>query len=696
MQYYSNKTYDGRSLLGFIIDVIRRGSEHRVYTIWLTNILLFTLLASFSLGQEAPLDLTELSLEDLMNIEVTSVSKKAEKLSRAAAAIYVITGEDIHRSGVTSIPEALRMVPGVQVAHIDANIWAITSRGFNDRYSNKLLVLIDGRTIYSPLYSGVFWDTQDIMLDNIERIEVIRGPGATLWGANAVNGVINIITKNSKNSQGIFVNAGFGSEEQGFGSIRYGGKLGKEACYRVYTKYFNRDNFVDSAGNEAADMWDVLSAGFRIDWNTSGSNKLTLQGDVYDGNIGKTGVTTTLLVPPYTQVSDAESQIYGGNVLARWNKTLSVNSDMMLQFYYDRTTRIGTVGEQTINTLDFDFNYHFLLSRRQEIVWGLGYRAIMDNLQSSFTMSFGQDSRSDHKVSAFIQDEIILVKKQFRLILGSKFENNNYTGWEIQPNARLVWNPNDRQTIWTAVSRAVRTPSRLEMDFRANFLAFPGPGGLTLLSLFGNRDVKSEELLAYELGYRIRPMDQLFFDMTTFYNDYDNLITWEAGQPFPENDPAPPHLVIPLRLDNKMSGKTYGLEITSNSKIMDFWQVNTGFTWLKIDLIPDASSNDTISEATEGNSPQYQLNFCSYMDLPHNFRFNAGAYFVDDLTNLGIDSYIRLDTKLCWHPIPAFEISVTAQNLLDDIHPEFNLKTKKGLLTTQVQRSVYGQATWRF
>jgi iron complex outermembrane receptor protein len=405
-------------------------------------------------------DLTELSIEDLMKIEITSVSKKAQKISDAAAAIFVITQEDIRRSGVTSIPEALRMAPGVEVARIDANKWAISARGFNSRFANKLLVLMDGRSVYSPLFSGVWWDVQDTMMEDIDRIEVIRGPGATLWGANAVNGVINIITKKAGDTLGGLVTAGGGTEEKGFGALRYGLKPAEDSDFRAYAKYFNRDRSVTSTGADAGDEWDAFRAGFRLDHETSARNNFTLQGDYYTGNAGTTYDVASITLP-YLNTFQKKSESAGGNIIGRWNHTFENDSEFSLQAYYDRSDRKDLFAAGVVDTADVDLQYRFKWFGGQEFVLGTGYRFTRDNIANDNELRTADPaSRSESLLSAFIQDDITLIDNRLHWVIGSKFEHNGYTGFEVQPNTRLIWTPSTTQSVWGAISRSVRTPSR--------------------------------------------------------------------------------------------------------------------------------------------------------------------------------------------------------------------------------------------
>ncbi len=639
-------------------------------------------------------DLTELSLEELMEVEVTSVSRKKQMLSEAAAAVYVISQEDIRRSGATSIPEVLRLVPGLQVARINSNKWAVTSRGFNGLFANKLLVLIDGRSVYTPLFAGVRWDAQDTLLEDVERIEVIRGPGGTLWGANAVNGVINIITKSAKRTQGALVSGGGGDQERGFGAVRYGGALGRGAYMRLYARYFDRDDFEDALGGDAGDRWKMYRGGFRMDWDVSGRDALTLQGDVYDGEAGQS-ISLPSLSPPSVVAVEEDFDTSGGNVLTRWGWTFSDSSDLALQLYYDHTRRTDLNLVERRDTYDVDFQHRFPLPGGQEVVWGLGYRYTRDRTEGTFAVSFDPGRRSDELWSAFVQDEMHFLDDRLRIILGSKFEENDYAGFEAQPNARVLWKPARDHTLWAAVSRAVRTPSRSDTDIRINFDIFAVPGAPpTLLSIFGS-DIESEDLLAYEIGYRGEPSERLSVDMAAFFNIYKHLVTREPGVPFVETDPPPAHMVQPFTFDNKMDGETFGAEAALKLRVTEAWRLIAGYSWLKMDLSLDGSSGDTVSLSAEGSSPRHQFNVRSHLDLPRKVEFDAALYYVDDLPAQGVPDYTRVDARLGWRPTDGLELSLALQNIFDKRHPEF-VSVVSGLSSCEAPRSVYGKITWEF
>src|SRR6267378_752343 len=411
--------------------------------------------------------LKRLTLDQLMNIEVVSVAGRPERLSETASAIQVITQDDIRASGATSLPEALRLASNLQVAQLDSRQWAISARGFNSTTANKLLVLIDGRTVYTPLFSGVFWDEQEVSLTDIDRIEVISGPGATLWGANAVNGVINVITKDAKDTPGVALSGGGGTELRGFGTARYGGQVGSAARYRIYATRFARDPSALPSGQDAVDDWHLGQGGFRADWDASTITHVTLQGDLYDGRIG--------------QPSAGDITVSGGNVMAKWSRTISETSGLTAQLYYDRTNRDipGTFGED-LDTYDVDLQHQTRLGARHDLVWGLGYRLINDRITNTPALAFLPAHVARQWFTGFVQDEIALVPDRLHLALGTKIEHNDYTGFEIQPSGRVNWTLSPAATLWAAVSRAVRTPSRVDRELYAPgqppyFLA-GGPG----------------------------------------------------------------------------------------------------------------------------------------------------------------------------------------------------------------------------
>lgn len=492
------------------------------------NIFLNTVMLSFLVSVLAPApsqgsDIELLSLDELLDLEVVSVAKVPEKVTDTPAAIYIITEEDLRRSGVQSIPEALRMVPGLHVYQIDANKWAVSARGFASRFANKMLVMIDGRTVYSTLFSGVFWDAQDVMLEDIDRIEVIRGSGGTLWGANAVNGVINIISKDSADTQGALVSLQAETTASGEVSARYGGWLNDRTSYRFYGKYFNRGSFDTPSGEDAADDWHAARGGFRMDVNVSASNKLTLQSDLYGGKSGES-VRYLTPFPPYENEVTTDAPESGGNVLGRWTRTFSKDSEMIFQAYYDHTQRDEFFVDETVDTADLDFQHRLNMTDGLEILWGLGYRYTRGDTEGKETIpdvySYSMDPqvREDNLFSSFLQGRLPIAGEKGEITLGTKLEHNDYTGFEWQPSARIMWSLSDDHSLWGAVSRSVRTPSRLEHDADINtgaYLLYPEQGGLlTFVRILGNEETESETVYSYESGYRGRLSDNFFFDLS--------------------------------------------------------------------------------------------------------------------------------------------------------------------------------------
>lgn len=641
-------------------------------------------------------DLTELSLEDLMNTKVTSVSKKEQSLSKAAAAIFVITQEDIRRSGATNIPDLLRMVPGLDVAQINANAWAISARGFNHQFSDKLLVLIDGRTVYTPLFAGVDWDTQDVPLEDIERIEVIRGPGATVWGANAVNGVINIITKSAAETQGGLLVAGGGTENSALGLAQYGGKIGGAVSYRVFTKYLDQNHLPDLNGQNGGDGWHLSHAGFRTDASLSGKDSVTVQGDLYGGNEGAEFGHIVSIAPPVNENVDGNALLNGGNVLSRWNHIFSSRSDTSLQFYFDRYERDGPESREDRDTFDLDFQHHLVLGSRHDLIWGADYRRSTDHTQGTIDQAWLPTDRALQLFSTFVQDEITLKPDRVFLTVGSKLENNYFSGFDTAPSARVAWTPNKKNTFWAAVSRADRSPARRNEDADINIAVFPGPGGVpTELRLLGNPEEKSEHVVAYEAGYRAQPAGPFSIDVATFFNDYTDLATTEAGSPFLVVNP-PSHLVLPLVWGNKMHGTTEGVEVSANWKVNDRWTVSPGYALLRMHLHTDPTSQDTTTlPDTEGSSPRHQAQLRSHLNLPGHFVWDANAYFVERLPAQQVPSYTRIDTQLSRQLGERWEFSLVGQNLLRDQHLESN-DVLTSLNPTQAKRSAYAKIVWRF
>ena len=647
----------------------------------------------------APVDqLATMDLEDLMNLEITSVSRRRQRVSTAPAAVSVITDEDIRRSGMTTIPELLRLAPGVQVARVDANKWAVSSRGFNDVFANKLLVLFDGRTLYSPAFSGVYWDTVDYVLPDLDRVEVIRGPGATLWGANAVNGVINITSRSARDTQGWLVQ-GIGGDEQQHAALRYGGRLDDRTWYRAYGKFRNVDDAVFADGSTAHDGWESMQGGFRIDRVASHADTLTLQGDLYASRQGMSYAVPSPAPPTFTRTGDDVNNQGGGNLLARWTHVASPTSELTLQLYLDNLRRQDFFGDYAVTTYDAEFQHRFALTAgpRQEVVWGAGLRFQSDRFDPRNGFTIEPEERDTFLASAFVQDDLEVIRDRLHLVLGSKFEANGYTGFEVQPSARVIYTPTDRHTLWASVSRAVRTPNRADEGARLALFHGIDPGsGLPLeVDVVGNPRLDSEELIAWELGYRTHLTRSLTLDAALYFNDYDDLLHLQTGAPTVIPPPPTPRILVDGRWVNRRTAEAYGVELAFNWNVTDALRLAGSYTFLNLELHSPAGAPSPIPEsAGEDNVPRNQFQIRSYLDITRDLELNAAAYYVESLAAPDVPGYVRVDVGLTWRPTSSVELSVVGQNLLDDRHPEFGGQFE--FVSTEVERAIYGQLVLRF
>lgn len=644
-------------------------------------------------------NLKTLSLAQLGNVNVTSVSKEPVAMQRTPAAIYVLTQDDIRRSGATSIPELLRTVPGVEVARIDSDHWSIGIRGFGSEFSKSVLVLIDGRSVYSPLFSGVYWNVQNVMLEDVQRIEVIRGPGGTIWGANAVNGVINIITKNSAETRGLLVSSGAGNVDQGTGAFRYGAGNGNGTNFRIYGMAFGRDAEIHP-DHRPFDTWQMGQGGFRIDRDQGGRDRFTLQGDTYKGYDGER-VTMALYSPPSTVRIDDPHDVSGANVLGRWRRQIDSESDMQLQGYYDRTSRLSPQLDDVRNTIDLDFMYHRSLGTRNDLLMGAGARWSADNIGQKFaTLDFTPQQETDSIYSGFLQDQIAITPGRLALTIGSKFEHNNRSGFEVQPSARALWTPARRQTFWAAVTRAVRTPSRLDQDLQLTDLLLPSPP--FYLRVAGSTSFKSEEMLGTGAGYRTLVPGNLYLDTAFFYNNYDDLYGYGPATTLVETSPAPTHVVLQLPLANATKGDTAGFEIAPDWKPFDWWELKGSYSYLHLHVRDKTGAagtyNSLVTNSDNGSSPHHQIEAQSRFDFPQKIEVDMTYRFVSALpaqtsTPAGptVNAYSTGDFRLGWQPHDRIGISFVGQNLFQPQHAEFG--GDDGPLVG-IRRSYYGKITW--
>lgn len=665
-----------------------------LYAVAFSLILTATAAAAVPDASEAENPLKHLSLSELGNIEVTTASKEPERVMNTSAAIYVITQEDIERSGATDIPEALRLAPGVEVARVDGHTWSVGIRGFGSNLTRNVLVLIDGRTVYSTLLAGTYWEVQNVMLEDVDRIEVIRGPGGTIWGPNAVNGVINIITKRTRDTHGALASAEAGSHKSGLVDVRYGGGNSKNFDYRVYAMGFDRGPEYHPDGINF-DAWRAAQAGFRSDWAKSTRDNFTFQGDIYDEGAG-TGVTVANYTQPYTQNVYGTERLSGGNVLGRWQRVFAEGTDFELQAFYDRTNRHQPNFVDLRDTYDIDFLDRFRLPGREQISWGLGARFSRgDNPVVVPGLTFLPDPRTDRLLTAFLQDEIALIDKRLTLTVGTKFLETNFTGLQLQPTGRLLWTPSDKQSFWAAFTHAVRTPSDAEENF--SLLGFTGSfaAGLPVFARFNpNPNFRSEELNGYEAGYRLLLRKSLYLDLAAFYNHYSDLFSEDVtGAPFLETDPGPPHILIPADFGNGLLGTTKGIEFAPEWRPLPFWRLRASYSYLQMDIKKSPGSLDVgTASFVEGSSPKHQVSVLSGTDFAKVLSFDLTYRYVSDLPAFPVPAYSTADARFDWQVSRQFKLSAVGRNLLQPHHPEFGGVDPGPLVG--IKRGAYGQITW--
>jgi len=633
--------------------------------------------------------LKTMHFDDLLKVEVTSVSKRSQRLFESPAAVFSISGEDIQRSGARSIADALRLSPGMSVAQQNGADWAVTARGFNDVIADKLLVLMDGRTLYSPATDGVSWNTVDYLFEDIERVEVVRGPGGTLWGANAVNGVINILSKDARDTVGSYVDAGGGSYEHAFGGARYGTQFSENGYGRAYLKYTLRDELPGGG-----DSGEKVQGGFRTDWHLP-TTHLTLQGDVYSQR-QYTRLSIPQYTPPYLPLSEHLYLYSGANLLARAEHEFNENSVLEVQGYYDHT-ELDQFNRLSLQHIwDVEVQHTLKLPPWHTIVYGSGYRYTPDYLATNPYVTYAPAVRHNQVFNAFVQDELELVPDHLRLTLGTKVEHNDYTSWDWSPSARLAWLPTERQTAWVAASRSVQVPTRGYSDLTIPALAIE-PTMVNGLPLFsrgqGRPGLEAQELISYEVGYRVRPTDAVTFDLAGYYNVYDNLITAEFGNVFLETTPVP-HLVLPIHAVNGGKGETHGVELSAHWQATEWWRWSLAYSYQEFKI---EGFNHSF---TEGRDPQNQASLRWSFDIPigqpNEWRLDLWGRYVDRLPAFPLDAYWDLDVRLAWRPSRHVELAIVGQNLVDSRRYEFSSAAVAANPVSPIPRSVYGELSIRF
>jgi iron complex outermembrane recepter protein len=648
-------------------------------------------------------------LEDLGNIEVTSVNKKVQRLFRTPAAVYVVTREDIRRSGATSIPEALRMVPGLHVARVDGHLWAISARGFNGQYSNKMLVLMDGRILYSPLFAGVIWDVEDTLLEDIDRIEVIRGPGAMMWGSNAVNGVINIISRATGATQGNLVTAEAGTGGRAITGYRHGGRLGRQLTYRVFGKYshgasyhegetgffhnYGRlfgDNAFEPLGPLEQAGSDTVRGGFRVDWERSDQDAVTVLGDLYSSRFTRATRLPTLTAP-FARLDVSPETPDGGSLVGEWIHRPGARSETTLRAAHSSMSRENGITSFRVRTTDVDFE-HRLRFERHELYWRAGYREARDSVTDSPYLRFRPSERTDRTYSVTVRDDLALIGDRLTLSAGARVEHNAYTGAEVQPSARLLFTPNSRDTFWAAVSRARRVPTRMDSDVWSNVVATSLFGSVpVILRQLGDPGAKPEGLDMVEAGYRVQRSGRWAIDLAAFHSRYSNLGALAIAGVETEADPVF-HYVVPLTRTNQQTARGYGGEVFGQWNVTRRWTLKPGYSLLN--LKASAPSLPSPHEAASGTDPQHQFQLRSMLDLARNLQLDTNVYQVGALPGYGIDGYTRLDVRVGWRPQRSVELSVSGQNLLEGRHLEYLADGQ--YLATEARRGVVVRGTWSF
>ena len=642
-------------------------------------------------------DLSTLDLEELARVRVTSAARRPETLGNSSAAITLISGEDIRRSGAANLPEALRLLPGLAVFQGGTRDWAVSARGFHQQSSNKMLVLIDGRVVYSPIFAGVFWEVQRVPLEDVDRIELIRGPGAALWGANAVNGVINVVTRPAGETPGGLAALTGGSNDQAQVDLRYGGSVGERGAGRIYALGSTEGGSDRPTGASSLDDWQFGQAGFRADFD-GGNNLFTVQGDGYVGGGGQQLVLPSP-APPFVSLAGEDLEVHGGNLLGRWTRRISPRSEFALQAYADYAVRTqpSQFGHLGVTTVDFDFQHHFGLGPRQDIVWGLGYRLISDEASGAFPVAFDPPSRHVNLVTGFLQDEVAVIRDRLAVNLGAKFEHNSYTGFELQPTARLLWTPSLTSSVWAAVSRAVRTPSRIDSDLRLVAQVVDAPP-VTRIEALGSDTLEAEVLIAYEAGYRVVPDERLSLDVSAFYHDYNRLRSLAPGPPAPDGSVV----VVPFIVGNQAHARSYGGTASATVRASPHWRLRASYTYLNMTAgLDDGVLSGTIADVNPGLNPSHQLGAWNSFEFPGNLELDVIGRYVSELEGTEaagdeVDEYVQADARLGLALTRGIRLELIGRNLLSVRRVEFFQSATNPGRGGAIARQLRARLTWTF
>lgn len=660
----------------------------------LAIVFLLGLLPPLARADGAISDTLDLSLEELMNVVVTSVSKKQQTLGETAAAVYVIGAEDIRRSGATNIPEALRLAPGVQVSAIGQNKFAVSIRGFAERFANKLLVLVDGRSVYEPLFSGVFWEALDVPLENIARIEVIRGPGASIWGANAVNGVVNIITKSPFDDDGGRVALAAGTELNAYGYARRRFNPDPDTAIVVYANLRDYDAGRRVGDGEGVDDWRTGSAGFKLE-RLLDSGRLRVQGGVSRTRVGDE--LTVISAPPTNTLLTDTHTVSSQHILGRWEGRTEQDREESIQAYLENLSFQHTVLHQHRSTADLEYQQRLKLGDQHDVIWGLGYRFTSDHIDNSPMVAVSQQDKRTSLYSVYAQDEVTLVPQRWRVTLGARLEHNDYTGYVFQPNVRLLWTPNARNSVWLSLARAARTPSRVEggvsIYVQANPAGVPPFVPPSIVQAL-TPELENERLDALDLGWRHQLASRASLDVAAFYYQYDNLRSAAMGSTSFVPAPFPGYVLVQSNSNNADSADVYGLEATLDWRPTENWrlQASDALLWMRSHTGAIAGQ---LPSTADGESPKNQVSLHSSLDLSHGLSWDAWLRYVSRINSFNIPAFTTLDLRLAWHGRKDLEISLVGQNLLDSAHQEFGSQFIQST-PSEVERGAYLKVDWKF
>lgn len=645
-------------------------------------------------AQQSPSDLSMLSLEALMRIPVTAASRSEESLFRSPTAIAVITRDDIRRSGINTLPELLRLVPGVSVARIDATKWAISARGFNTNFTNKMLVLFNGRSAYNRLFGGVYWEVWDISLDEIERIEVIRGPGASLWGDNAINGVINIVTRSAFDTKGGVVSASLGSLDRGAVTARYGGGMGAAGAYRVFVKVADGNGLFRSSGQRAPDDSKRWTVGARLDRKLGATSQFSLEGASIQSDNGQIEREFSVTPgPPMT--SDRRSTTQSNSVQGRWTRQFAEQGEVDVFSAFERFSHRHHDLQYGYDVTNVDVQHRLPRMGAHRATWGAAYRFTTDYVEPGHRVSISPGHVAESLLTFFVQDQVSWAKNRGQLTVGTRVGRTEFSGWGWQPSIRLLWELTPRQAVWTAASRALRTPTRGDRGLRVNNFSIPGAARPTVFATIGQAGFTPERLRSLEAGYRRTVGTRASVDLSAYWNDYQNLATQEPGAPFLEDAPMPVHLVVPSYTSNGMSARTRGLELSTAWMPARGWRVEAGYSMFTIDPRPYATSRDVDAAQFDGSTPRHQGFVRSQATFGGRLEVDANLFVVGRLPQLAVSSHTRFDMRIGWRAWDGLELSVIGQDLLKARHVEFGgLDTES--VVTMIPRSVRVQATWQF